>query len=96
MSGEDRRRFIPLCPDFVCPDFVIELRSESDPLRGLKDKMQEYMENGARMAWLIDPFEREVHIYRPGPPVEALDGPSQVSGDPMLPGFSLDLTEIWQ
>ena len=75
---------------------MIELRSESDPLRGLKDKMQEYMENGARMAWLIDPFEREVHIYRPGPPVEALDGPSQVSGDPMLPGFSLDLTEIWQ
>jgi Uma2 family endonuclease len=58
-------------------------------------KMDEYMENGARLGWLIDPFEKRVHIYRPGQPVEVLEDPATVSGEPVLPGFELNLQEIW-
>ena len=79
----------------VCPDFVIELRSESDSLREVQRKMAEYMENGARLGWLIDPQNRRVHIYRPGQPVEILEEPTAVSGDPVLPGFALDLSVLW-
>ena len=79
----------------ISPDFVIELRSHSDVLTMLQDKMAEYVENGVRLGWLIDPFRRQVHVYRPGQAVEILDDPETVSGDPVLPGFTLNLLEIW-
>ena len=81
----------------ICPDFVIELRSSSDSLSMLQDKMQEYIDNGARLGWLIDPLasQKRVYIYRPQAEVEVLDDPETVSAEPELPGFTLDLTRIW-
>ena len=81
-------------PD-LCPDFVLELRPPNDTLASLQRKMEEYLQNGARLGWLIDPINKRVHIYRAGEEVEILDGPATVSGDPVLPGFVLDLQEIW-
>ena len=93
MTEEDRRGFWR-----ISPDFVIELRSPSDRLRGLHAKMDEYMENGVRLGWLIDPLDprRRVYVYRPGVPVEILEGPATLSGEPELPGFILDLQPIWE
>jgi Uma2 family endonuclease len=79
----------------ICPDFVVELRSSSDRLVELRAKMQEYLACGAKLGWLIDPSQRRVWIYRPGVNVEALDEPSTLSGEPLLPGFVLDLIPIW-
>jgi Uma2 family endonuclease len=79
----------------ICPDFVIELRSKSDSLRKLQAKMREYIENGARLGWLIDPTEKKVHVYRGDKTVEVLENTKTVSGEDVLPGFELDLTEIW-
>ncbi len=80
----------------ICPDFVLELRSGSDVLSHLQRKLEEYIENGARLGWLIDPIDQQrVHIYRPGEPVEALENPATVSGETVLPGFELNLREIW-
>jgi len=90
LSEEERAEYFPLSPDFV-----IELRSKSDRLPTLKDKMQEYMDNGTRLGWLIDPLTRNVYVYRPGSPVETLANPLTLSGDPELPGFQLDLTPVW-
>ncbi|HZS05151.1 MAG TPA: Uma2 family endonuclease [Blastocatellia bacterium] len=91
LTAEEREKFPPLCPDFV-----IELRSKTDRLRPLQEKMEEYIENGARLGWLIDPLERKVWVYRPNAAVECLDHPSTVSGDPELPGFVLPLGRIWR
>jgi Uma2 family endonuclease len=91
LSDEEQERFLPLCPDFV-----VELRSPSDSLRQLQEKMQEYMENGAQLGWLIDPFEKKVHIYRPQAAVEILDDPESVSGEPLLHGFVLDVRSLWE
>ena len=93
MTEEDRRGFWR-----ISPDFVIELRSSSDRLRGLHAKMDEYMDNGVRLGWLIDPLDpqRRVYIYRPNSPVEILDGPETLSGEPELPGFILNLKPIWE
>ena len=77
------------------PNFVIELRSPSDRLSDIQAKMVEYIQNGARLGWLVDPQLRQVHIYRPGQQVELLDAPESVSGESVLPGFVLDLTKIW-
>ncbi len=90
LTSDQRHRFLPLCPDFV-----IELRSPSDPLPSLEAKMHEYLANGARLAWLIDPQGRRVTIYRRDSDVEILDQPASVAGDPELPGFVLKLAEIW-
>ncbi|NEO19426.1 MULTISPECIES: Uma2 family endonuclease [unclassified Moorena] len=91
LTPQQQEKFAPLCPDFV-----IELRSPSDRLKDLKDKMQEYMDNGARLGWLIDPNNRRVYIYRPGGEVEQLDNPATVKGDEsVLPGFVLKLGKIW-
>lgn len=79
----------------LCPDFVVELRSPSDRLADLQEKMQEYLDNGARLGWLIDPLEKRVYVYRPGQRVEMLDDPPAVSGDPVLPGFVLPVRELW-
>lgn len=80
----------------ICPDFVIELRSRSDTIRYLQGKMQGYMDCGAELGWLIDPYEKTVYIYRPGQPVERLDDPETVSGEPLLPGFVLEVRRLWQ
>ncbi len=87
---EQRKRFAP-----ICPEFVIELRSESDNLRILQDKMQEYIDNGTQLGWLIDRKQRRVFIYRPNIAVEVLDNPKTLYGEPLLPGFVLDLSQVW-
>ncbi|MBD2244130.1 Uma2 family endonuclease [Nostoc sp. FACHB-888] len=79
----------------IFPDFVIELRSSSDRLIKLQDKMQEYIDNGASLGWLIDRQNRKVYIYRPNREVEILENPEAVSGNPELPGFILRMTKIW-
>ena len=78
-----------------CPDFVLELRSHTYTLVSVQRKMAEYIANGARLGWLLDPIRKRVHIYRPDTPVEVLENPATVSGDPVLPGFELNLREIW-
>ena len=72
----------------VCPAFVVEIMSATDTLPPLQRKMAQYLDNGAQLAWLIDPYHRRVHIYRPDHPVEILDNPETISGDPILPGFT--------
>jgi len=91
MSMENRKRFPP-----ISPDFVIELRSESDTLNELQTKMQSYMENGIRLGWLIDPSKRQVHVYQPGKPIEVLTFPESISNEEALPEFQLDLKPIWK
>ena len=78
----------------ICPDFVVELRSGSDRLRPLKAKMEEYIENGARLAWLLDPIDNGATIYRPGQTPQQVERPTIISGDPILPGFKFDFREI--
>jgi len=90
LTAEQKQRFLPLCPDFV-----IELRSPSDPLPPIEAKMHEYVENGAQLGWLIDPEERKVHVYQQDKTVRILENPQKVSGDPVLQGFALDLRPIW-
>ena len=90
LSDSEQRRFPP-----ICPDFVIELRSPLDRLSDTQAKMEEYLENGTRLGWLVDPQLRQVHIYRPGQPVEVLEAPDSVSGESVLQGFALDLGRIW-
>jgi Uma2 family endonuclease len=80
----------------ICPDFVVELRSASDTFGSLQTKMQEYMENGARLGWLIDPQNRRVEISRRGKEVEILENPTELSGEDLLPGFVLNLPRIWR
>ncbi len=58
--------------------------------------MEEYRANGSELGWLIDPDQRRVYVYRPGADVERLDNPTELAGDPVLPGFVLDLTDIWE
>jgi Uma2 family endonuclease len=83
----------------LCPDFVIELASSSDRrpyrFRMLQAKMEEYLENGARLGWLIDPYRKTVHVYRSGAPVEKIENAETISGEAVLPGFQLDLGELW-
>jgi Uma2 family endonuclease len=90
LTTQQQEGFAPLCPDFV-----IEVRSPSDRLSDLQDKMQEYIDNGARLGWLIDPLEKRVHIYHLNQPVELLDDPPSVWGDPVLPGVVLYVREFW-
>lgn len=79
----------------ICPDFVIELRSETDLLKTLQKKMEEYIENGAQLGWLIDPLKKKVYVYRPSVAVEVLDNPQTVSGEPLLHGFVLKMQDLW-
>ncbi|MBN3924291.1 Uma2 family endonuclease, partial [Nostoc sp. NMS4] len=87
---ELRKKFAP-----ICPEFVIELRSQSDRLQILQDKMQEYIDNGTQLGWLIDRKQRLVFIYRPNIEVEELNNPKRLSGEPLLLGFALDLSQVW-
>jgi Uma2 family endonuclease len=79
----------------VIPDFVIELRSKDDSLKTLREKMEEYRDNGVRLGWLINPQKRQVEIYRPGQDVEILEAPETLSGEDVLPGFVLDMRSIF-
>ncbi len=79
----------------ICPDFVVEVRSATDRLSVLQAKMQEYLDSGARLGWLIDPVQRQVYVYRPDAAVERLNNPRTLAGDPVLPGFVLELAPIW-
>jgi Uma2 family endonuclease len=90
LNEEEQREFSRLSPDFV-----IELRSESDSLKKLREKMQEYIDNGVRLGFLIDPKTKQVEIYRPGQDVEVLQSPTTVSGFDVLPGFELNLNKVW-
>jgi Uma2 family endonuclease len=90
LTEKDWNHFLPLCPDFV-----LELRSPSDRLPALQDKMAEYVANGARLGWLVDPIKKQVHVYRPNLPPEVLNEPVEVSADPVLPGFRLPLQKVW-
>jgi Uma2 family endonuclease len=73
----------------------VELRSSSDSLKKLREKMQEYIDNGVRLAWLIDTTKNQVEIYRPGQDVEVLESPTMLSGENVLSGFVLDLNKVW-
>lgn len=90
LTEEQQERFAPLCPDFV-----VELRSRTDSLKSLRQKMEEYVSTGAQLGWLIDPKERKVYVYRPQVEVEELSEPQTISGNPPLEGLTLDLREIW-
>ncbi|BAY18109.1 hypothetical protein NIES21_39520 [Anabaenopsis circularis NIES-21] len=90
LSQAEKERFAPLCPDFV-----VELMSKSDSLEKTRAKMREYMDNGARLGWLINRQQQQVEIYRPNQEVEILSSPQTLSGEDVLPGFVLDLTEIF-
>ena len=79
----------------LCPDFVIEIKSDSDRLRTLRKKMGEYLANGAQLGWLIDPEHRSVEIYRPGNEAELRTGIDRLAGEGPVDGFVLDLTYVW-
>lgn len=79
----------------LCPDFVVELRSPNDNLQELQSKMQEYMNNGALLGWLINPQDRQVEIYRQGQEAEILQSPISLSGEDVLPSFVLSLQQIF-
>lgn len=89
LTSEQQEKFAP-----ICPDFVVELRSPSDSLKDLQDKMQEYIENGAQLGWLIDRKNKRVEIYHPDKDVEILNNPISLSGENVLPGFVLHLQQI--
>ncbi|MBD2509955.1 Uma2 family endonuclease [Nostoc muscorum FACHB-395] len=89
LTLEQQEKFAP-----ICPDFVVELRSRTDSLKDLQEKMQEYIENGTQLGWLIDRKNKRVEIYRPGKDVEMLDNPASLSGENILPGFVLNLQQI--
>ena len=90
LTQEQREGFVPLCPDFV-----IELRSRTDTVARLQVKMQEYLNNGTQLGWFIDPKRQVVEIYERDRPMQTLDRPATLVGDPILPGFVLDLSKIW-
>ena len=90
LSQEEQRQFPPLCPDFV-----LELLSPSDNPKLLRAKMQEYLDSGARLGWLLNPRDRQAEIYRPDQELEVMTAPDRLSGDPILPGFSLNLAWLW-
>ncbi|WP_310481102.1 Uma2 family endonuclease [Chamaesiphon sp. VAR_48_metabat_403] len=90
LTAAEQASFAP-----ICPDFAIELRSASDTLTSLQTKMQEYIDNGVSLGWLIDRKNCQVYIYRPDRSPEVLDRPEFVTGDPELPGFVLRMEKIW-
>jgi Uma2 family endonuclease len=90
LAPEQQRKFPP-----ICPDFVLELLSPTDNLKTTQAKMQEYLSNGILLGWLINPQDRQVEIYRPGQSVEVLQAPTVLSGESVLPKFTLNLEWIW-
>ncbi|MBF2046914.1 MAG: Uma2 family endonuclease [Elainella sp. C42_A2020_010] len=91
LTPEQKRRFPPLCPDFV-----LELLSPSDNLSSIQAKMQEYLNSGLRLGWLLNPQDQQVEIYHPKQPIEVLQAPDTLSGESVLPGFILNLDWFWR
>lgn len=89
LTTEEQEKFAP-----ICPDFVVELRSKTDALKPLQEKMQEYIDNGTKLGWLLDRQNQQVEIYRVNQPVEIIKSPASLSGENILSNFTLDLTEI--
>lgn len=90
LTPEQREKFPP-----IAPDFVLELMSPSDSLSDTITKMQEYMDAGVKLGWLMERMTRRVEIYRQGQPKEVLESPTSLSGEEVLPGFVLDLQIVW-
>ena len=90
VSPEQRKKFAP-----ICPDFVVEIRSESNTLKAVQDKMAEYIENGAKLGWLIDVISQKVYVYQPDVWVQILEKPNEISGEPLLKGFVLSMKAFW-
>jgi Uma2 family endonuclease len=90
LTPEQQRKFPP-----ICPDFVLELLSPSDSLTAAQAKMREYLNSGARLGWLLNPEAKQAEIYRAGQPVEVLQAPNMLSGESVLPGFTLSLDWLW-
>ena len=90
LTQEQQEKIVPFAPDFL-----IELSSPTDSLTDLQAKMHEYIENGVTLGWLIDPQAKHVFIYRPEKQVEIRENPAEISGEPLLQGFTLNLKEIW-
>jgi Uma2 family endonuclease len=86
LTSEQQEEFPP-----ICPDFIIELRSRTDPLEPLQKKMQEYLNSGLQLGWLVNPQQQQVEIYRPNQPIEIVKLPARLSGESLLPGFELQL-----
>jgi Uma2 family endonuclease len=86
LTEQERESFPP-----ICPDFAIELRSRTDAIKPLQEKMQEYLNSGLRLGWLINPQAQQVEIYRPSREVEIVQFPVSLSGEDVLPGFVLNL-----
>jgi Uma2 family endonuclease len=91
LAPEQKRRFPP-----VCPDFVLELMSPTDNLSTVQAKMQEYLRSGLRLGWLLNPKDRQVEIYRAGQAVQMLQAPTALSGEDVLPNFTLNLDWFWR
>ena len=90
LTTDDKKKFA-----HICPDFVLEIRSESDSVQELKTKMKEYIDNGCRLAWLIDPKNKETHVYRTTGSNEVISFDKELSGEEVMPGFSIDLSKIF-
>src|SRR5207247_1407453 len=91
LTPAQRKKFLPLCPFFV-----VELLSPTDSLQQTQEKMEEFIANGCKLGWLIDPEKQQIHVYRPGQPVQVFDNPQTLATDPELPGFVLDLEPVWR
>lgn len=90
LTQEEKEKFPP-----IAPDFVLELKSNTDSLKQIQEKMQEYMDNGVKLGWLINPEKKQVEVYRQGQEKEVLNNPQTLSGEDILPEFRLDLALIW-
>ena len=91
LTPEQRRKFPP-----ICPDFALELVSPSDRPLMVRAKMQEYLGSGLQLGWLINPQDKQVEVYQAGQdPPEVLEAPMTLSGEPVLPGFVLNLAWLW-
>ncbi len=97
LTPEQRQAFPPLCPDFVLElrfSYGDATRTISDSLKSLQDKIQEYLDNGTRLGWLINPKEKQVEIYRPGQVLEAIAVPATLSGEDVLPDFVVNISQL--
>ena len=90
LTADQKRKGAPLCPEFL-----VELMSPSDRLTAQQQKMEEYLANGLQLGWLMDPDKKTVYVYRPDMTVQILENPSDVSGEPVLPGFGFHIADIW-
>jgi len=89
-SAEEQEKFLP-----ICPDFIVEVRSKSDALFAVTEKMERWMANGAQLGWLVDPYSAIVSIYRPGQQPETLQRPEMLEGEGLIAGFRLEMERFW-